>query len=270
MKLVKQYFRDPKDFESTLWLSQITQGYGIKYGAEGWRREMPRSMGCVYWQYNDCWPCTSWASVDYFGRWKALHYMAQKFYAPLLVSGAEDVKAGKVDLYVTSDRMQDCRGRLSWTVTDAAGKASSQESLPVDIPARTSRMVHTLQLQNDLGNLGKENLLVWLKLDVGGQTVSDNLVTLVYPRELKLGDPELSAKVMEKGPGEFIVTLAARHPALWTWLELAGGDARYSQNFIHVAEGRAATINVQPAKAMTLKEFQAALRVRSLYDTYAH
>src|SRR5208283_4867839 len=64
MILVRKYFREPKDFQSTLWLSQITQGYGIKYGAEGWRREAPKSMGCVYWQYNDCWPCSSWSSVD--------------------------------------------------------------------------------------------------------------------------------------------------------------------------------------------------------------
>ena len=82
MILVKKYFREPKDFESTLWLSQITQGYGIKYGAEGWRREEPKSMGCVYWQYNDCWPGSSWSSVDYFGRWKALQYMAQRLLCP--------------------------------------------------------------------------------------------------------------------------------------------------------------------------------------------
>ena len=80
MQIVKKYFRDPKDFESTLWLSQITQGYGIKYGAEGWRREMPKSTGCVYWQFNDTWPGSSWLSVDYFGRWKALQYMAKRFY----------------------------------------------------------------------------------------------------------------------------------------------------------------------------------------------
>ena len=121
MVLVKKYFREPKDFESTLWLSQITQGYGIKYGAEGWRREEPKSMGCVYWQYNDCWPCSSWSSVDYFGRWKALQYMARRFYAPLLVSGVEDVKGRKVDLYVTSDRRENCQGSLRWTITDVSG-----------------------------------------------------------------------------------------------------------------------------------------------------
>src|SRR5208282_3603412 len=69
MKIVRMYFHEPKDFESTLWLSQINQAYGIEFAAEGWRREMPKSMGCVFWQYDDNWPCTSWSSVDYFGRW---------------------------------------------------------------------------------------------------------------------------------------------------------------------------------------------------------
>jgi beta-mannosidase len=67
--MIPQYFNPPKDFDSTLWLSQIVQAYGIKIGAEYWRQTMPKSMACVYWQYNDCWPVASWSSVDYFGRW---------------------------------------------------------------------------------------------------------------------------------------------------------------------------------------------------------
>ena len=156
MLLVKKYFRDPKDFESTLWLSQITQAYGIKYGAEGWRREMPRSMGCVYWQYNDTWPCSSWSSVDYFGRWKALHYMARRFYAPVLVSGVEDARAGKVDVYVTSDRLSDCQGKLTWTVTDVAGKTLASGSSSVEIPARTSRVSQSVSLREALQSHGTQ------------------------------------------------------------------------------------------------------------------
>ena len=269
MKLVKKYFRDPKDFASTLWLSQITQGYGIKCGAEGWRREMPKSMGCIYWQYNDCWPCSSWASVDYFGRWKALHYLAKRFYAPVLVSGVEDVAAGKADVYVTSDRGAGCRGRLLWTVTDVAGKTLQDGRLDLEILARTSRMVHSLKLQEDLKKQGTNNVMLWLRLDVGGETVSENLVTFAYPRELKLLDPRLSASVSEKD-GEFVVTLKAAHPALWAWLELDGLDARCSQNFIHVTADRPAEIRVRPAKPLSVEAFQAALRVRSVYDTYTH
>jgi beta-mannosidase len=269
MILVRKYFREPKDFESTLWLSQITQAYGIKYGAEGWRREMPRSMGCVYWQYNDTWPCSSWSSVDYFGRWKALQYLARRFYAPVLVSGAEDIQAGKVDLYVTSDRRDECRGHLTWTLTDLAGIRLDGGSLDVDMPARKSQMVRSLDLQERLKKTAANTILVWLRLDIDGKTVSENLVTLAYPRELELADPNLSAVVRQQ-QGEFVVTIQAQHPALWTWLELDAVDARCSDNFVHVNRDRPVDITVSPARPMTKEAFEKALRIRSLYDTYAH
>ncbi len=269
MLLVKKYFRDPKDFESTLWLSQITQAYGIKYGAEGWRREMPRSMGCVYWQFNDTWPCSSWSSVDYFGRWKALQYMARRFYAPVLVSGVEDAKAGKVDVHVTSDRLSDCQGKLAWTVTDAAGKTLASGSSSVDIPARTSRMAQSVSLREALQSHKANDLLVWLRLDVDGRTESENLVTLAYPRELNLLDPGMSAEVSERNGG-YAVILRAAHPALWIWLELEGADARFSDNFVHVTQDHPATIEAFPARPMGKEDFQRSLRIRSLYDTYSH
>ena len=95
LEMMEHYFNPPKDFDMTLWLSQILQGYGIKIGAEYWRQTMPKSMGCVFWQYNDIWPGMSWSSVDYFGRWKALHYMARKFYSPILVSALENIPTAR-------------------------------------------------------------------------------------------------------------------------------------------------------------------------------
>jgi beta-mannosidase len=226
-------------------------------------------MGCVYWQYNDCWPCSSWSSVDYFGRWKALHYMARRFYAPLLVSGTVDAAAGAVDLYLTSDRMADGRGKLTWTVTDLSGGQLAGGALGVDLPARTSRRVHTLALEPLLRSRGASNLLVWLSLECGGTIVSENLVTFAYPRELKLADPRLSAVVSPR-QGPLAVTLQAEHPALWAWLELEGVDARFSDNFVHVRPGQPVTITACPATPLGLEAFRKALRVRSLYDTYAH
>lgn len=269
MVIVKKYFREPKDFDSTLWLSQITQAYGIKYGAEGWRREMPKSMGCVYWQYNDTWPGSSWSSVDYFGRWKALHYLARRFYAPVLVSGVEDAATGKVDVYVTSDRSSACQGKLTWTVTDVAGKALVSGSCNAAIPARGSQVVQSITLGDQLKSPGIKGTMVWLKLEVDGRVESENLVTLAYPRDLDLLDPRVTASISESKAG-YTVTLHAVHPALWTWLELEGADARFSDNFVHVMQDHPATINVCPAKPMDKETFQKALRVRSLYDTYAH
>jgi beta-mannosidase len=72
-------YRQPKDFASFVYLSQVQQAEIIKIGAEHLRRQKPRVMGSLYWQLNDCWPVASWASIDYYGRWKALNYYARRF-----------------------------------------------------------------------------------------------------------------------------------------------------------------------------------------------
>jgi len=265
MHLVNWYFRDPKDFDSTLWLSQITQAYGIEHGAEGWRREMPKSMGCVYWQYNDDWPGSSWSSMDYFGRWKALQYAAKRFYAPVLVSGVADSER-IVDLYVTSDRMDDCQGKLQWTLTTVAGEKLKSGSQNVAIPNNKSEMVKSLDLHRIAP---RDDSLLWLKLIIDGKTVSENLVMFAYPKELNLLDPALATSVSEKN-GEFRVKVKAKHPALWVWLELDNADGHFSDNFVHLNGGATTEITVRPEKPMTRDAFQKALRVRSLFDTYAH
>ncbi|HUA39032.1 MAG TPA: glycoside hydrolase family 2 protein [Candidatus Sulfopaludibacter sp.] len=262
-----RYFRSPRDFESALWLSQILQGYGIKIGAECWRQTMPKSMGCIFWQYNDIWPGMSWSSVDYFGRWKALHYLARKFYAPMLVSGLEHVQKGTVDVFITNDYLEAHYGKLIWCVTDLDGELLAQETLRVKIPARKSEKVRTLNLQEQIQKLGTNELLAWLKLEVGDKTISDNLVLLALPKELKLRDPELTTTVDELRDG-FLVTLKSVKPALWAWLELENADARFSDNFVHVAPGSPQTILVQPKQSLNKDDCVKELRVRSLFDTY--
>jgi beta-mannosidase len=280
---VRKYFREPKDFESTLWLSQITQAYGIKCGAEGWRREMPRSMGCVFWQYNDCWPCTSWSSVDYFGRWKALQYLAKRFYAPVLVSGVEDAKKGTVDVYVTSDRMDAAEAKLKVDVTTVSGESlqfgldevtratfADLAAKKFLIPPRSSRKICTITTGDMLKTRKPRDLLVWLKLEIGGKTVSENLMTFAYPRELELLDPQIKADAAPFVGDAFRVVLSAAHPALYTWLSFDGFDARCSDNFVQIRPGEPVEIIVHPNAPTTREAFLKSLRVRSLYDTYAH
>lgn len=266
--MIPQYFNPPKDFDSALWLSQIVQAYGIKIGAEYWRQTMPKSMACVYWQYNDCWPVASWSSVDYFGRWKALHYAARHFYAPLLVCGLEDPKANTIDVFVTSDRLAPCFGQLTCTITDLGGAILSQTSALLDIAARTSQKVKTLNLQTQAQSLGANNLLCWLSLSVEGKTVSENLVSLAPPKQMKLLYPNLTTSFRKAYDG-FRVKVHADKPALFVWLELEGADARYSDNFVHLPAGGTTEILVRPKQAFSEKNFERALRIRSLVDTYA-
>ena len=73
---LSENFLYPKDFESLLYVSQVLQGIAIKFGVEHWRRNRGRCMGALYWQLNDSWP-VAFDRIDYYGRWKALHYMAK-------------------------------------------------------------------------------------------------------------------------------------------------------------------------------------------------
>jgi len=268
MHYLLDWFRLPSSLDMTLWLSQILQGMAMKYAVEHWRRAMPRGMGTLYWQLNDTWPGASWSSIDYHGRWKALHYMAKRFYAPLLVSGVEEAEAGTVELHVTSDLAESKAMTLAWVLTDAAGARLAGEELEVEAAPRRNVPVTTLDLKGFVDEYGRRNLLVWLGLRGEAGVVSSNLVTFARPKHIGLPDPGIGWSVEEAEGGAFRVDLRAAKPALWAWLSLRAAEARMSDNFLHLFPGESKTITVRPLEPMTREEFESQLVVASLVDTY--
>jgi beta-mannosidase len=269
MQYMLDWFRLPEGFENTLWTSQILQGMAIKYACEHWRRSMPRGMGTLYWQLNDTWPVASWSSIDYHGRWKALHYMARHFFAPLLVSGHEHPESGTVDIHVTSDLLEDCKGSLRWTVTDVSGNTLETDQQAVKIVANTNQMVRTLDVSKLLAERGIRDLLVWLELSSPDQETSRNLITLTRPKHLELSnDPGIKISLEPAGESIFKLTMTAEHPALWCWLEFEGRDARCSDNFFHLRPGVPLDITVQMEDSLPLNTLREKIICRSLVDTY--
>ncbi|MFO7680936.1 MAG: glycoside hydrolase family 2 protein [Chloroflexota bacterium] len=262
------WFRLPPSFDMTLWLSQIVQAMAMKYAVEHWRRSMPRGMGTLYWQLNDCWPVASWSSLDYFGRWKALHYLAADFYAPLLVSGVENEAQGTAQIHVTSDLREDKTGEVVWQVTTADGQALRNGRFPLSISAGKNTLVETLDLSAELQQVGARDLLLWLDLHVDGAVVSDNLVLFARPKHLELAEPEIGMEVAVGENGRYTVTLTAQKPALWAWLASNSADMRFSDNFIHLRPGEPRTITVTPAQDMSLADLEQTLLAHSLKDTY--
>ena len=268
MQYMLDWFRLPTSFDMNLWLSQVLQGMAMKYAVEHWRRAMPRGMGTLYWQLNDCWPVASWASIDYHGRWKALQFMAKKFNAPLLVSGVENWDTGEVELHVTSDRPETIAAELRWSLLTVDGAALDGGSVSVSTPTNANALVETLHLGSHLKTQGARNLILFLDLLVDGESVSSNLVTFARPKHLELPDPEIAVTVAAGEGDAFAVTLAAAKPALWAWLEVEGVEVRFSDSFVHLLPGRPVTIVITPREATTLAEVEGNLQVRSLIDTY--
>ena len=89
-------------------------------------------MGTLYWQINDIYPVASWASIVYYGRFKALQYAAKRFYSPILIScqeiGEKDTREfvtmersffnyeTKATLCLTNDTGENVTGKVRWAL----------------------------------------------------------------------------------------------------------------------------------------------------------
>jgi beta-mannosidase len=262
-----RYFRKPRDFECTLWLSQINQAYGLAMGIEHWRSDWPRSRGAFVWQLNDCWPCASWSLVDYFGRWKAAMYTAKAGFAPALVTGVYDAQSKELPLTICNDDPIAFTAELEWVVTTAAGDTVLHGHASVNVPAGTIAVAGpVLQLADGIAKAGSESLLVWVDVRRHGERIATNLLLTARPKAYSLQEPQVKADIRPE-PDGFEVRLSSAKPALWTFVQIAGDpDARWTDNFVHLAAGRPTVLHVKPSKPIEMDPLRQSLVVRSLYS----
>jgi len=267
------WYRMPVGWENTVWLSQILHGTFLKYAIEHWRRHTPRCMGATYWQLNDCWPGPSWSSLDYAGRWKAAHYMARRFFAPLLVSIFEKPDEGLAEVHVGNDLRAPFKGRLQWSVTllDGTQLRAGSKSLKAD--ALKTSCVTVIKLGDLVAKYGVNQLVIHASLyDTKNERIAWNVATLAPLKHMPLPKPKIKVSVKpcakEHCENTFAVTLSSKAPVLWTWLTLKDSDAEYDDNFFCLEPNVPVTIYVTPKKRMTPAAFNAALVTMSLWDTY--
>ena len=135
----------PSSFEDLVYLSQLLQADAIKYGVEHFRRQRGYCMGSIYWQFNDCWPVASWSSVDSFGRYKALHYAAKKFYAP--VAMGLFLENGKLTVNISNETMQDFRGSIHLAMCRADMTVLEERRTEVAVEKLTAEDVYRYPVQ---------------------------------------------------------------------------------------------------------------------------
>src|SRR5437764_13243492 len=179
-----RYFGQPKDFASFLYASQVMQAEAIKVGAEHFRRQRPRTMGSLYWQLNDCWPVASWSSIDYYGRWKALHYYARRFYDDVIISPIRH--DGAIDVYVVSDKLGPVAGQIHARLLDFRGKVLAEQTRDIQAPAQSSAAYLILNEKDLLAKGSPQRSFLVLDLLVNRARVSRNLVFFDTMRNLTL------------------------------------------------------------------------------------
>lgn len=229
---LSENFRYPENFRKLLYVSQILQGMAMKDGVDHWRRHRGRCMGTLYWQINDNWPVASWASIDYFGRWKALHYMAKKFYGPQAVSMCMD--GDIMQVYLANESMDAQSYQVAFYVKNmeceilekltGTGTVGVQESAPI--------------LVVDVSGWEDKKYEIFLEAEV---TLADGGVlcdveTLVPYKYLELDKPEITAEVEEQGDA-FVIHLKSSCFSPFTAIGFTDADVTLEDNFFHMTDG---------------------------------
>ena len=241
-------FRVPKDFENYLYVSQLLQARGMKIAIEAHRLAKPYCMGSLYWQLNDCWPVTSWSTLDYYGNWKAAHYQVKESFAPIFFAVTED--ADGLSIIGSNDNLEAISGTLAVKLIDFSGKelwtASKECTLDVE------KNKNCLQISNaELPKFEKEKTVLVIAFTSNKKkTVAHHY--FVKPKELQLEKPTIEIKIV----GETLIEIKTNTLAKNVYLQ--ANDAFFEENYFDLVPGIPKIIKTEKPTQET--------KVMSLFD----
>ena len=228
-------------------------------------------MGALYWQINDCWPGISWSGIDYFGRWKALQYMAARFFAP--VAGSIKREGRVFSAYLQNETMNPVRYKVTMNLKDMEFNiidSITTDEIIVDALS-AKKMISRDYTQLSAGKSGSQFVEVeFLDLSTGNIMLETD--TIIPYKSLKLENPEIGVFIMED-PEKFSFYLQASRFAPFVELYLKDMDAVFGDNFFHMTKKEHLIVLYKQnfkSKGVTVDDLKERLIIRSLYDSYSY
>jgi beta-mannosidase len=261
-----QSFCLPNDFPSLVYATQILQAEAMRMAVEHWRRNRERCSGALYWQINDCWPVASWASIDYFGRWKALHYSSRRFYAPILLS-VEDA-GDRMGIFITNDTPQARPSEVRWSLQSLSGEVLEHGVVMVEAAPLATTAVSALDFTARVNDANRRDVALVCELWHAGGLAALTTTLFVPDKHARLQAPQIEAQVELNG-GQVQIQLRAHSLARFVAVALDGADVIFSDNYFHLPANHAVTITCALPEGWTIEQARPALRVRSLRDSYS-
>ncbi len=243
LSYLSQTFRYPNSFDDLLYASQLMQAEAIRYGVEHWRRNRGRCMGAIIWQLNDIWPVASWASVDYYGRWKALHYAAKRFFAPVMISAEEEGELSqnpKINEYhpapleksfrlnVCNETLRDVTGEVVWALRTPDGAIVRQNQQTLTIPAMSAKWLDKV----DCADASLTGHYVSFAFVVDDVALSEGTCIFCAPKHFEFVDPRLTVETR----GDTLVVTSHAY-AKQVWLESEDADLLLDDNAFDMNPG---------------------------------
>lgn len=257
------YYRKPKDFESYVYVSQLLQARGMRTAIDAHLQQAPYCMGTLYWQFNDCWPVTSWSGLDVNRNKKALQYTVERLYHPKAVSMHHTNDT--LDVYAHCTGKDSAIRRLELRVYTLKGKLLfSKEIIVEDNPI--SQRVFRLPLQPFIKKHGANNLHFTVTCNQP-QRVPVCSYQLVPPKDLELVKPKLTYKLIEyKGRGAVIQVSCKKGVAKDVCIYADNMSLNMDDNFFDMVPGETRIIYI--SSNFYFPDPKNGIKLRSLADTY--
>ncbi len=263
LKYIEEGYGTPRDFPTFVYLSQVMQAEGIALAALHHRASRPYTMGSLYWQFNDVWPGASWSSIDYAGRWKALHFQARRFFADQAVAALRD-DDGITRISLLNDRRDALVGQWRLRVMDLDGRVHTRQQHAVTVPPGAALEVARLDDAALLGQADRHRTVAVVELlDGGGKPVSQGVVYFDVAKALALSRPQIHTDLQRAGDG-YRLRLRSDRLARAVWIGFDGLDAVLQDNALTLLPGE--TVQVNLTADADLATLRRALRVQSLAD----
>jgi len=264
IEMFSRYFRMPEGFANFVYLSQVQQGVAIRTAVEYWRSLRPVCMGTLYWQLNDCWPVCSWASLNYGGKWKLLHYMARRFYAPVMLTVFQRGAGEPVELWGVNDRLEPRQGTLRVRLMGFDGRTLLDAEHAVKLPKNASRRLAVYPAAKLPAAAHEAFVVATLTTEEG---VVQNDLFLTEPKRCALPAARIKTAVNASPSGGFEVALTADAPAFYVAVDAAGIPGVFDDNAVTLLGGETRILRFTPrgrtgvralAKALTIHHLQQA------------
>ncbi len=254
----------PKDLRSLVYLSQLLQAEAIKYGVKHFRIKSDICRGAIYWQLNDCWPVASWSSIDYYGRWKALHYYAKKFFSPVML--ASDIEDKKVKIYLVSDLYEEKSYNFRFKLSTFYGNIIYKDEKIVKTLSFGSQKIFEYSLPF---NVNPAEVYIDYELYSNENETYRDFDFFTKPKHFIWSSPILKLNFDEDSKF-YHIFLTAENYAKNVEIYFENFDVVLSDNFFDIPSGETKNIKIlkEDYPDITISDIKNQIKIFSLHDSF--
>lgn len=223
-----------------IYLSQLLQAKAISEGVKYFRSIRGICMGSIYWQLNDCWPCVSHSSADYFGRKKALSFAMRKLYAPVLLIVERDKDVLK--FIVANETVKDFCGKVKWKISDCNFKIIEESEISIISKGLSVAFAGETVVSAKIKNVLNSVFLSVKLFDDKDEMISEETMLFVKPKDFSYDKATVNFEVLRKDDENCVIKINSNTFVHKLCIDFGEMDVDLSENYFDITDKKGTAI----------------------------